>query len=217
MQSVVSILETTAADGKNFSVILPLIKKHLTFLSIMTQQRHVVTETVILVDEKDHPRGSQEKLVAHLIPQRHRAFSVFIYNGRGETLIQRRADGKYHSPGLWANSCCGHPRPGEEVREAAQRRLFEELGFTCDLTPVTRVCYTLKLEKDLWELEFTHVFQGVYEGEIHPNPEEVSEIKWVLPHDLIKDKTKYARWFKLYILKYYDQIFGSPQKMRDAL
>src|SRR5690242_5797865 len=123
----------------------------------------MMQETLILVDENDVPCGSQEKLAAHLIPQRHRAFSVFIFNDHGETLIQRRALGKYHSPGLWANSCCGHPRPGEDVKEAARRRLNEELGFTCDLTPLTKVCYTLKLEKDLWELEFTHVFKGHYQ------------------------------------------------------
>ena len=97
-----------------------------------------MTETVILVDEKDQALGTQEKLAAHLIPQRHRAFSVFIYNRRGETLIQRRAEEKYHSPGLWANSCCGHPRPGEEVNVAARRRLGEELGITCELNPMTK-------------------------------------------------------------------------------
>jgi isopentenyl-diphosphate delta-isomerase len=109
-------------------------------------------ETVILVDKNDHPVGTQEKLAAHLIPQRHRAFSVLIFNEQGETLIQRRAVEKYHSPGLWANSCCGHPRPSEDTEVAAKRRLQEELGFSCDLTFIRTVCYTLKLEKELWEL-----------------------------------------------------------------
>src|SRR3990167_9346165 len=116
-------------------------------------------EMVILVDEKDRPLGIQEKLTAHLLPQRHRAFSVFVFNTKGETLIQKRALGKYHSPGLWANSCCGHPRPHEEAGEGAKRRPGEELGFTCALIPLTIVCYALKLEKDLWELEYTHVFK----------------------------------------------------------
>ena len=106
-------------------------------------------ETVVLVDENDHPIGIQEKLAAHLIPERHRAFSVLIFNLKGETLIQKRALEKYHSPGLWANSCCGHPRPGENVKEGACRRLGEELGFCCPLTPLRTVCYTLKLEKNL--------------------------------------------------------------------
>lgn len=107
-----------------------------------------MTETVILVDEQDRPIGTQEKLAAHLIPQRHRAFSIFVFNDKGETLIQRRAMEKYHSPGLWANTCCGHPRAGEDIIAAANRRLFEELGFSCSLTLITHVCYTLKLEKE---------------------------------------------------------------------
>jgi len=171
-------------------------------------------ETVILVDQNDHPLGSQEKLAAHLIPQRHRAFSILVFNQRGETLIQRRALGKYHSPGLWANSCCGHPRPGEDVKEAASRRLREELGFACLLTPLRAVCYTLKLEKNLWELEYTHIFKGFFEGLPDFNREEVSELQWVSPSDLREDvlsnPQKYARWFRLYILKYFESVFGIP-------
>jgi len=181
-------------------------------------------EMVILVDENDRSLGIQEKLQAHLIPQRHRAFSVFIFNAKGETLIQRRALEKYHSPGLWANSCCGHPRPHEEVGEGAKRRLGEELNFTCLLTPITNVCYTLKLEKNLWELEYTHVFKGVYERKIQPNPEEVSELKWISPEALYENvlahPETYARWFRLYILKYFDIIFGihlNKIQIRDAL
>ncbi len=170
-----------------------------------------MSETVILVDAADRPIGTQEKLAAHLIPQRHRAFSILIFNEKGETLIQRRALEKYHSPGLWANSCCGHPRPGEEVEEAAKRRLGEELGFTCDLAPLTEVCYTLKLEKDLWELEYTHVFKGTYEEKIVPNPEEVCEITWIHPQalreDVIRHPHNYARWFRLYVLKHFVKLF----------
>lgn len=174
-------------------------------------------ENLILVDEKNRPLGTQEKLAAHLIPQRHRAFSIFIFNAKGETLIQRRASVKYHSPGLWANTCCGHPRPREEVKDAAMRRLKEELGFTCNLTPISEVCYTLKLEKDLWELEYTHVFESQYAGEsINPNPDEVSETDWVTPEELRRDALlnphNYARWFRLYLLKYYDSIFSKECK-----
>lgn len=169
-------------------------------------------ETVILVDEKDTPLGTQEKLAAHLIPQRHRAFSIFIFNNKGETLIQRRAFEKYHSPGLWANTCCGHPRPGENIEVAARRRLTEELDFSCALlSPITTVCYTLKLEKNLWELEYTHVFKGFYGGVINPNSQEVCEIEWISPR-LLKESVlstpdQYARWFRLYILKHFDKIF----------
>lgn len=169
-------------------------------------------ETVILVDENDHPIGSQEKLTAHLIPQRHRAFSILVFNHQGDTLIQKRALGKYHSPGLWANSCCGHPRPEENIRDAANRRLKEELGFSCPLSPLRTVNYTLKLEKNLWELEYTHLFRGIYDGEIDFNEHEVCEIQWIAPSDLRNDvfthPQKYARWFRLYILKYFDSIFG---------
>lgn len=170
-------------------------------------------ETVILVDNKDRSIGTQEKLAAHLIPQRHRAFSILVFNNKGETLIQRRALGKYHSPGLWANSCCGHPRPEEAVMEAAKRRLNEELGFDCALTPLTEICYTLKLEKDLWELEYTHVFKGAYEERITPNLEEVCEIRWINPQalreDVLTSPQCYARWFRLYVLKHFETIFLS--------
>ncbi len=173
-----------------------------------------MTETVILVDANDRPLGTQEKLAAHKTPQRHRAFSIFIFNDKGETLIQRRAFGKYHSPGLWANSCCGHPRPGEDVNEAARRRLAEELGFSCLLKPITTVCYTLKLEKNWWELEYTHVFKGTYEGSVKANPEEVCDVRWVdlqtLQTDVQKDSRSYAKWFRLYILKHCDAIFNGP-------
>lgn len=179
-----------------------------------------MTETVILVDDQDSPLGTQEKLAAHILPQRHRAFSIFIFNEKGETLIQRRALGKYHSPGLWANSCCGHPRPGEEAKGAAQRRMEEELGFVCPLTFLTTVCYTLKLEKNLWELEFTHVFKGFYEGAMALNPDEVCEIKWVKPEalrqDVINHPHAYARWFRLYLLKYFERIFDTHQRSLSA-
>ncbi|MBA3813815.1 MAG: isopentenyl-diphosphate Delta-isomerase [Alphaproteobacteria bacterium] len=169
-------------------------------------------ETVILVDERDCPLGSQKKLAAHLIPQRHRAFSILVFNHAGETLIQRRAMEKYHSPGLWANSCCGHPRPGEDIKDAASRRLREELGFFCPLSPVTTVCYTLKLEKNLWELEYTHVFKGTFEEEISFNVDEVSEVQWISPtvlrEDVLVHPERYARWFRLYVLKYFESVFG---------
>lgn len=176
-------------------------------------------ETVILVNNNDEPIGFQEKLAAHRIPQRHRAFSILIFNEKGETLIQRRAFDKYHSSGLWANSCCGHPRPGEDIKDAANRRLREELGFCASLTPLTTVCYTLKLEKDLWELEYTHVFKGVYEGIVDFNTEEVCEVQWISPTDLRKDvlaqPQHYARWFRLYVVKHFELVFA-PSSLQDV-
>lgn len=113
--------------------------------------------------------------------------------------------------GLWANTCCGHPRPNEEVSSAAQRRLQEELGFTCKLAKITTVQYALKLENGLHEHEYTHVFAGHYKGAIYPNPEEASEVKWDSPSNLrqasLKAPNDYARWFILYLQEYYDEIF----------
>lgn len=177
-------------------------------------------ETVILVDQNDQPVGTSEKHMAHQgKPQRHRAFSVFTFNSKGETLIQRRALGKYHSPGLWANTCCGHPRPQEDIASAAQRRTYEELGFTPKhLTPLTNVCYTLSLGKGLWELEYTHVFRNEYEGDLQPNPEEVYETRWISPQDLYLDVRtnphNYARWFRLYVLKHFEVVFDHQPTLR---
>mgnify|MGYP003387158416 CR=1 FL=1 len=170
---------------------------------------------VVLVDLNDTPIGLAEKLEAHLQKGRlHRAFSVFIYNEMGELLIQRRALGKYHSKGLWANTCCGHPYPGEDNKTAASRRLYEELGFQAALTPRGHVRYGLKLDCGLYEHEYTHIFEAHLNRTpiFTPDPEEVCETKWIDPKDLAQDAKKnphlYARWFRLYLLKYYDHVFG---------
>ena len=115
-------------------------------------------EILILVDKNDQPQGTMPKMQAHREGQLHRAFSVMIYNNKGELLIQKRAATKYHSAGLWANSCCGHPRIGEDNLVAAKRRLKEELGFSCELKKIGEVCYELSLENGLHEHEYTHVF-----------------------------------------------------------
>lgn len=163
-------------------------------------------EMLILVDENDIEIGNCEKLEAHKTGTRHRAFSIILFNNAGEILLQRRSLAKYHSPMLWANSCCGHPRPGEDVLLAAERRLKEELNIETPLTKIGEVTYFLPLENGLIEHEYTHIFVGVFEGLILPNPLEVSEIKWESfekikvwmlssPHD-------FASWFELYVNKY---------------
>jgi len=158
-------------------------------------------QNVILVNEKDEEIGVMEKMEAHRKALLHRAFSVFIFNGRGEMLLQRRALKKYHSGGLWTNACCSHPRPGEPIDHAAARRLREELGFVTTLTHAFEFVYRASFENGLTEYEFDHVFIGNYDGLLHPDKDEVGdycyknmdEIKWSLsshPH-------KYTEWFKI--------------------
>ena len=154
---------------------------------------------VILVDEKDNEVGRAEKISAHSGPGRlHRAFSVFILNDQGEVLLQRRAPSKYHSPGLWANACCSHPQPGEDLECSARERLQEELGFTTAISRIGTVLYHLRLMQGLVEHELDHVFIGVYNGQIDPNPSEVSEYRWVeiasLIADLAAHPDSYAPW-----------------------
>ncbi|HNK86555.1 MAG TPA: isopentenyl-diphosphate Delta-isomerase, partial [Flavobacteriales bacterium] len=117
-------------------------------------------EQVTLVNERDEVIGRMEKLEAHRVGALHRAFSIFIFNREGRLLLQQRADGKYHSPGLWTNSCCGHPRPGEPTMKAAQRRLHEELGIRCELTEEFTFSYRAEFGNGLIEHELDHVFFG---------------------------------------------------------
>ncbi|MDD3652379.1 isopentenyl-diphosphate Delta-isomerase [Immundisolibacter sp.] len=133
-----------------------------------------VTEWVQLVDTLDRPTGRAEKLDAHRRALLHRAFSVFVFDRTGRLLLQRRADGKYHSAGLWTNTACGHPRPGEGLIDAAQRRLREEMGFDCSLEPVGSLLYRLPVIGDLTEHEFDHLLCGQCEIDPQPDPQEVS-------------------------------------------
>lgn len=161
-----------------------------------------MSDKVILVNEEDKELGTADKLAAHQNEGKlHRAFSVFIFNSEGEMLLQKRAEGKYHSGGLWTNTCCSHPRPGEATKQAAERRLKEEMGFTCDLEEVFSFIYRAKFE-DLTEHEYDHVLFGVCESEtnIEPDPEEVGDWKWIARKDLERDVNEnpdnYTPWFK---------------------
>lgn len=138
-----------------------------------------MTEYVVLVDEHDLEVGTEEKMRAHVSPVLHRAVSVIVCNSEGAMLMQRRAAEKYHSPGLWSNTCCGHPRPGERAIDAARRRLFEEMGVECELYPACVLTYRLDLGSGLFEHELNHVFVGEFGGVPRPNPDEVSEWQWV--------------------------------------
>ncbi|GGB08272.1 isopentenyl-diphosphate Delta-isomerase [Puia dinghuensis] len=143
-----------------------------------------------------------EKMEAHRKAVLHRAFSVFIFNSKGEMLLQQRAGDKYHSPGLWTNACCSHPRPGEDTLAAACRRLREELGFTTSLEKLFDFTYRSEFDNGLTEFEFDHVFVGYYDDEdIHPNAAEVSDYRYCsleeIKEGLAVHPDNYTSWFHL--------------------
>ncbi|MFA6422882.1 MAG: isopentenyl-diphosphate Delta-isomerase [Patescibacteria group bacterium] len=159
-------------------------------------------DKLILVNEQDEEVGTEVKLEVHEKGALHRAFSILVFDSSKKLIIQKRAEGKYHSGGLWANTCCSHPREGEKLDVAIHRRLKEEMGFDCQLEEKFSFIYEVKLN-DLKEHEFDHVFFGNYDGEIEPNPKEVSEIKRVswseLSQDVEKNPDQYAYWFKIIV------------------
>ncbi|MBK7375517.1 MAG: isopentenyl-diphosphate Delta-isomerase [Ferruginibacter sp.] len=156
---------------------------------------------VILVDEQDQPVGSMEKMEVHQKALLHRAFSIFIFNSRGEMLLHKRADKKYHSAGLWTNACCSHPRPGEDTRAAAEKRLHEEMGIVTPLNKAFDFVYRAGFDNGLTEYEFDHVFVGAYNGEIFPDDEEVSDycFKTIdeIKSSIQSHPQKYTEWFKI--------------------
>lgn len=158
-------------------------------------------EYVILVDENDNPLGLMEKMEAHQKGLLHRAFSVFVFNRKREMLLQRRAFSKYHSGGLWTNACCSHPRDGETVEQAAHRRLQEEMGFDCKLKKAFHFTYKKKLDNNLTEHEFDHVFIGSYDEQPKINTEEVDSYKYMGMSELLTDVAaypdSYTQWFKI--------------------
>ncbi|MEP2774269.1 MAG: isopentenyl-diphosphate Delta-isomerase [Fulvivirga sp.] len=160
-------------------------------------------EQVILVDTKDNAIGQMEKLEAHKKGALHRAFSVLIFNDKGEMLLQKRAESKYHSGGLWTNACCSHPRPDEDTAQAAKRRLQEEIGL--DITPrfVYKFIYKTDFNNDLIEHELDYVFIGEHNGAPNINKDEVSDWKYMAINDLKKDITahpeQYTVWFKIIV------------------
>ncbi|MBB4196839.1 isopentenyl-diphosphate delta-isomerase [Rhodoblastus sphagnicola] len=168
-------------------------------------------ETVILVDDEDRQIGALGKIEAHRLGLRHRAISVCVTNGCGEMLLQRRALGKYHSGGLWTNTCCTHPRIGEEVGEAAARRLKEELGVDCGLHFLRVTHYRADVGSDLVEDEIVHMYHGRFDGEVRPDPEEVMDYAWLSRSRLVADVAKrpeaYTYWFRHYLEHHPDEIF----------
>jgi isopentenyl-diphosphate Delta-isomerase len=156
---------------------------------------------VILVTEKDEAIGVMEKMEAHRQGVLHRAFSVFLFDQEGRMLLQQRSAQKYHGALLWSNTCCSHPYPGEAVERAAERRLQEELGFAAPLEKIFTFTYKAAVENNLTEHEFDHVFAGVYQGPINPNPGEVADYAYrtmeSIHEQLTKDPGSFTAWFRI--------------------
>jgi isopentenyl-diphosphate delta-isomerase len=158
-------------------------------------------EYVILVDEQDHELGMMEKMLAHYEGKLHRALSIFIFNSKKQLLLQKRAIGKYHSAGLWTNTCCSHPRKNETAETAANRRLQEEMGMTCELKYQFNFIYKAQLENNLIEHELDYVYTGYSDAPPVPNAEEVSDYRYASVEEIEKDMElnpqNYTAWFKL--------------------
>ncbi|MCH2234320.1 MAG: isopentenyl-diphosphate Delta-isomerase [Crocinitomicaceae bacterium] len=158
-------------------------------------------EEVILVDTQDQEIGLMEKMEAHEKGLLHRAFSIFVFNDKNELLMQQRAKSKYHSGGLWTNTCCSHPRKGETLLDAGYRRLQEEMGFQTELNTHFSFIYKAELDNNLWEHELDHVLIGKYNDSPIPNPEEVEQWEYVdidhLKEDIKARPEHYTEWFKI--------------------
>lgn len=158
-------------------------------------------DLVVLVDEKDHATGQMPKLEAHEKGLLHRAFSVLLFNNNKELLLQQRAFNKYHCGGLWTNTCCSHPFPEEDVKDAAMRRLNEEMGVECDLEKSFEFTYKAEFDNGLTEHEYDHVFVGTFSGIPIINTDEVADWKYMslgaIREDLVRHPGKYTPWFKI--------------------
>ncbi len=171
-------------------------------------------ENVILVNEADEPIGLMPKMEAHQKAVLHRAFSVFIMNDKGETMLQQRAGDKYHSPLLWTNTCCSHQREGESNIEAGKRRLQEEMGFSTELKELFSFIYKAPFDNGLTEHELDHVMIGVYNESPSINPSEVADWKWMgledIKQDILDHPANYTAWFKIIFEKFYDHLTLKP-------
>ena len=163
-------------------------------------------ELVVLLNEADQHIGLMEKLEAHQKGLLHRAFSVFLFNKKGEMLLQKRANTKYHSPNLWTNAVCSHPRNGESYKNGALRRLNEELGISTEIEEKFHFIYKADVGQNLWEHELDYVFVGIYEGIFNLNPNEVSETRYIslvdLQKEMLSNPDNFTEWFKIILNKY---------------
>ena len=167
-------------------------------------------EKVVLVDQDDQPIGSIGKIEAHEKALLHRAFSIFVMNSKNELLIQQRAFGKYHSPGLWTNTCCSHQREGESNIEAGKRRLMEEMGMSVSLDELFTFIYKASFDNGLTEHELDHVMVGFSEEDPKINTNEVAAFKWIhiddVKEDLENNPKNYTVWFAIIFNRFYQYI-----------
>ncbi len=173
-----------------------------------------MTEYLILTDENDHAIGMMEKLLVHKLGLLHRAFSIFIFNTRGEILLQQRAKDKYHSGGLWSNACCSHPRFEENISDAVERRLWEEMGIRADTNFAFSFIYKVTFDNGLTEHEYDHVYFGITDDTPVPNKTEVCNWKYMnlseLKYDIEKQPGNYSEWMKLCLpglMNYFNESF----------
>ena len=167
-------------------------------------------EQVILVNEKDEPIGLMGKMEVHEKGLLHRAFSVFVFNSKQEVLLQQRAACKYHSPNLWTNTCCSHPRVGETNQQAGERRLQEEMGLQVPLQEVFSFIYKAPFDNGLTEHEYDHVLIGYSDAQPQINPEEVASWKWLsleaIKEDILQAPERYTAWFKIIFEEFYHHL-----------
>jgi isopentenyl-diphosphate delta-isomerase len=186
------VLRLPATDSRDWHIISPVNAAPAT------------VELVTLVDPHDNVVGVEEKLRAHREGKLHRAFSVFVFDRDRNLLIQRRASDKYHSAGLWSNTCCGHPRPGETTERAASRRLAEEMGFHCPLQRAFQLQYRAELENAMIEHEIDQVLVGRFDGTPLPDQREVAEFRWIAPGELRERiaaaPANYTSWLQLLLV-----------------
>ncbi|MCL7754219.1 isopentenyl-diphosphate Delta-isomerase [Polaribacter sp. Z022] len=170
----------------------------------------MIEEQVVLVDENDNPIGLMPKMEAHEKAVLHRAFSVFIFNKKGELMLQQRAASKYHSPLLWTNTCCSHQRDGETNLAAGKRRLQEEMGFVTEIKEVFSFIYKAPFDNGLTEHELDHVMVGYYDDVPEINKEEVEAYKWMtleaVKNDMELNPQEYTEWFKIIFDKSFDKL-----------
>jgi isopentenyl-diphosphate delta-isomerase len=175
---------------------------------------------LILVNHSDRATGAASKYFVHRHAVRHRAFSVFIENDRGQLLLQQRAATKYHSGGLWANACCGHPTVGERVTAAALRRVEYEIGVHCPLVSVGHTSYQADFANGLYENEFVHLFHGRYNGAVKANATQASDVQWISPLDLFREVSTRPEIFTVWLLHYlkacWSSVYRGPVKSLHA-